>query len=301
MPIFTNNDKKKLKKYISFVENSSNTSFMQDPSWTKVKKNWKSYYVYIEENKKIIIGMTILIQVIPKIKRSIMYCPRGPIGKINDISLIERLLREIKPLAQKYKAFMLKVDPGIIYNESIRKNFKKVGFLISSRHPKREKIIQPTYHMVLDINDKNENQILNSFAPKTRYNIRLAKRKGIKVKYSNTEENLRSFYKLFEETTKRDKFPCKPYEYFIELIKNFDKEHLRIYVAEYDNEPLASAITFKYGKEIFYLYGASSDNKRNFMPMYALQWKMIKWEIENRCETYNLGGLASQDNTTGLY
>lgn len=155
--------------------------------------------------------------------------------------------------------------------------------------------------MILNIFGKDENQVMNSFTQKTRYNVRLSLKKGIKVTYSNTDESLSIFYKLFKETVQRDKFPSKSFEYFKSLVKSFDKKHIRIYIAEYNNEPLASAITIKYGKEVFYLYGASSNNKRNLMLMYALQWEMIKWGLENNCETYNFGGLAYQDNTTGLY
>ena len=52
---------------------------------------------------------------------------------------------------------------------------------------------------------------------------------------------------------------------------------------------------------MFYLYGASSNEMRNFMPTYLLQWEMIQWGIENNCSRYNFGGLASPGTTTGLY
>lgn len=299
MPIITDNDN--LRKYTKFIESRYNTSFMQDPSWAKVKDNWKHFYVYLEDNGNIIIGMTVLIQSINKINQSIMYCPRGPIGKINDEEVINKLLNELKPLIKEYNVFMLKCDPNIPYNEATRNSFRKVGFKISKKHPKRSEVVQPMYYMILNLNNKTEEEVLESFSQKTRYNIRLSYKKEIKVTYSNTEESLKIFYELFKITTERDKFPSKSFEYFKKILQNFDKNHIRIYTAWYEDKPLASAITIKYSNEVFYLYGASSNENRNLMPTYALQWEMIKWGIENKCKTYNFGGLASDDRTTGLY
>ncbi len=301
MTMITDNDKEKLEKYRSFVENSSNGSFMQDVAWAKIKKNWEHFYVYIEENGEIVIGMTVLIQKIPKIQRSIMYSPRGPVGKIEDSELLKKLLQEIEPLVTEYKVFCFKTDPNVFFSDQVRESFKKAGFLSSPKSPKRQKIIQPVYHMVLSLKNKSREQVFESFLPKTRYNIRLAKKKGIDVTFSNTEEDLKTFYDLFLVTTKRNQFPGKSYDYFKELLNSFDSEHLRIYVARYCGQALAAAITLKYGEEVFYLYGASSNEMRNFMPTYLLQWEMIQWGIENNCSRYNFGGLASPDTTTGLY
>lgn len=301
MPIFTEHDSKEMKRYIKFLKESKNSSFMQSPSWANIKKNWKHFFACVENDGKIVIGMTMLIQYIPIIRKSIMYCPRGPVGKIDDNDLIKRLLNEIKPLIKNYNVFMLKVDPNVIYDEKIRMIFKEVGFKISKKCPKRESIIQPVYYMRINLKDKKENDIFLSFPTKTRYNIRYAHKKSIKVQYSNKKSDLKIFYSLFKTTVARDKFPGKSYEYFESILENFNSDDFRIYLAKYKNYYLAGALTFKFGNEVFYLYGATSNEYRNLKPMYALQWEMIKWGIENKCEIYNFGGLSSKSNNNGLY
>ncbi len=74
-----------------------------------------------------------------------MYCPRGQIGQIGNSELIEELLQDKKPLVKKYNAYMLKSDSSIKYNEAIRKGFKRAGFLISNKHPKRDKFTSKPY------------------------------------------------------------------------------------------------------------------------------------------------------------
>lgn len=169
------------------------------------------------------------------------------------------------------------------------------------KSPDHDLLIQPPFEAVLDISNVSEEELMKRFAEKTRYNIRLSKRKGVEVYYSSKEEDLKIFYELYKITCKRDKIGCRAYEYFKRMLDAFDEEHLRIYIAKHENDKLSAAIAVTYGTEMFYLYGASSNEKRNLMPNYAMQWEMIKWGIEKKCNTYNFGGIIHLDKNNGLY
>ena len=72
-------------------------------------------------------------------------------------------------------------------------------------------------------------------------------------------------------------------------------------VAEHEGEALAAAIATNIGGELFYVYGASSNVKRNLMPNYAMQMAMIRWGLETNCKTYNFGGVLNLDPNNRLY
>ena len=301
MPILNFKNKKEVKKYEDFVLNRNGTSFMQDLAWGKVKDNWIQDAVYIEEKGKIKAAMMILTQKLPKTNISLMYAPRGPICDIYDVKLVNKLVEEAKPLAKKYNACALKFDPQIVYDEKLNEMYIKEGYSTSGYNPKLDQMIQPSHNMVLNIDGKNEEELMKSFVEKTRYNIRLSKRKGVTIRYSRDEEDLKTFYDIYKVTTVRDRIGCRDYEYFQKMLKAYDEKKLRIYIAEHEGDKLAAAVATNIGGELFYVYGASSNEKRNLMPNYAMQMEMIRWGIENNCKTYNFGGVLDLNPENGLY
>ena len=85
------------------------------------------------------------------------------------------------------------------------------------------------------------------------------------------------------------------------MLNTFDENQLRIYIAEHEGQALSAAIAINYGKKTFYLYGASSNEKRNLMPNYLMQEEMIKWAIETGCNLYDFGGVFILDKSNGLF
>ncbi len=301
MPILDSNNVDELRKYKEFLNKSKYTRLTQALEWADVKDNWKREVVYIEENGNIIASMMLLIQSMKIGGYNIMYAPRGPVCDIHDIDIVNKLLKECSPLIQKYKACMIKFDPQVEYTKKLNDLYLSNGYKTSGKNPNHDKLIQPVHEAVLNIENKTYDELMKSFAEKTRYNIRLSLRKGVKVRYSHSKEDLRVFYNLYEITTLRDKIGKRAYEYFEKMLAAYDEDHLRIYVTSHDGVDLSAAIAITYGNEMFYLYGASSNEKRNLMPNYAMQSEMIKWAIEKKCSLYNFGGILHLDKNNGLY
>lgn len=301
MPILDKANESLVKKYENFVKSFEGASLMQSTKWTKVKSNWEWEAVYVENNGNIVGAMTILIQKIPFRNYTLMYAPRGPVCDINNIDVVNKLLKEVDVLAKKHKACLFKFDPAVKYNEGIITKYRQQGFKVYGKNVDKDKLIQPLHDAVLNIEDKTEDVLLKEFSEKTRYNIRLSERKGVEVYYSNSKEDLRTFYEIYKVTTIRDNIGCRPYEYFERMLDAYSEDEIRIYIAKHENDKLSAAIATNFGKELFYLYGASSNVKRNLMPNYAMQWAMIKWGLETKCKKYNFGGVLSMEPSNGLF
>ena len=301
MSILDKNNKEEIFKYNEFVKAYKGASLMQDLAWGKVKNTWIQEAVYIEENSKIVAAMTILLEKTPFFNSYLMYGVRGPVCDIYDIEIVKKLVLEADKIAKKYNAFLLKFDPEVLYNEKLEQNYLQEGFRIIGTDADKDGVIQPQYNMVLNIDSLSEEEIMKKLSEKTRYNIRLSKRKGVEVYHSRKEEDLKIFYELYKITAIRDKIGCRAYEYFQKMLEAYDENHLRIYIAKHENDNLSAAIAINYGGKVFYIYGASSNEKRNLMPNYSMQWEMIKWAVETKCTKYDFGGVIVLDKDNGLY
>ena len=176
-----------------------------------------------------------------------------------------------------HKIVFLKIEP----DEQDQKSIPS-GFIQS------ENSIQPLNTILIHIQDEEE-QILKRMKPKTRYNIRLAERKGVKVEYT---ENIDIFYKLSQQTSDRDQFGIHSLEYYQEVYRLFHNlDQCQLLIAYYENIAISALMVFAWGKRAWYLYGASSNDHRETMAPYLLQWEAIRWAKRKGCETYDLWGI----------
>jgi lipid II:glycine glycyltransferase (peptidoglycan interpeptide bridge formation enzyme) len=166
----------------------------------------------------------------------------------------------------------------------------------------------PTNTIFIDL-AKSEEDILKGMKPKTRYNIRLAKRKGVQVREAGMEE-LSLWYKLHVETSRRNGIHLDGLEYFRSVFKakqaNLKKnETIKLLLAEVGNVPLAGMFLALSGKRATYLYGASSSTFRNFMGTYALQWEAICRAKALGAKEYDFFGISGTPSPShpmyGLY
>ena len=301
MPLLDKEDKRQVEKYNEFVRSREHTSALQDLNWAYVKKEeWIHEAVYLEKNGNITAAMSMLIRTFAK-GFSMIYVPRGPVCDAYDIVTIKQLVDEAKMVAEKYNAFVLKFDPEAIYDEKLESLYRQAGLKVRNKDKQKHEFIQPIQNMILRIKGKTEEEIFKGYSEKTRYNIRVAEKKGVAVRFSRDEEDLKKFYELSEITAKRDGITLRDYDYYKRMLEAFDERYLRIYIAEHDGEALSGAIALNYGGKLFYIYGASSNEKRNLMPNYLMQQTMIRWAIETACSEYDFGGVFEINKANGLY
>lgn len=280
------------KKYKEFLESHERCNFQQSPEWAKVKSNWKNEVILAEDKDGNIIGsISVLIRKIP-IFGNIMYSSRGPVCDIHDKSVLEQLTEGSKELGKKYNSFVLKIEPDIKSDDQeFRDIITELGYKIKDDAKNFREEIQPRYVFRLDVKDKTEDEIFAGFHQKTRYNVRLATKKGVTVK-EGTREDLKDFHKIMVETGARDGFIIRPLSYFEKMYDELAPNHMKLLMAYHEGQPISGVIPIMYGNKTWYLYGASSNQHRNLMPNYLLQWEMIKIAIQNKSDIYDLRGVS---------
>lgn len=285
-------DKKDIKKYKEFLENHERCNFQQSLEWGEVKTSWIKEVILSEDKKGKIRGsLCVWIRKIP-IFGNIMYVARGPVCDIHDKEVLADLRKGADELAKKYKAFVLRMEPDIEKtDEEFRKIATELGFKIKDDSKDFKDEIQPRFVFRLDIKGKTEDEVFAAFHQKTRYNVRLATKKGVVIK-EGSKEDLKDFHRIMVETGERDNFIIRSLEYFEKMYDEMAPNHMKLLMAYHEDKPIAGIIPIMYGNKVWYLYGASSNSHRNLMPNYLLQWTMIQEAIKMGADMYDFRGVS---------
>jgi lipid II:glycine glycyltransferase (peptidoglycan interpeptide bridge formation enzyme) len=296
--------KENIEEYNKFVQKNQKGHFMQSTQWGAVKTAWKQEIV-VSRNKdgEIVGGIAVLIRKVPAIPYTLMYAPRGPVCDVHNKEIVTDLFAGVRALGVKNKAYLFKIDPDVsVDDKEFMALMGSFGFELHGDGKNFDEI-QPRFVFRLNIEGKTEDEVLASFQSKTRYNIRVALKHNVEVKICG-KEALKDFVPIMRTTGSRDGFATRPIEYFEGLLDSFG-EHARLYMAFHEGNPIAGTIAVQYGDKVWYLYGASSNQYRNLMPNYLLQWEMIKWAVETNCRIYDFrgvsGDLSPENPLYGLY
>ncbi len=221
------------------------------------------------------------------------YVPRGPIVAA-DISEADRsraadfLISVLREKAKENGALFVRMDPPVA--EEKGSVWERGGFMSVPGS------VQPRDTLILDLK-KSEEELLAGMKPKTRYNIRLAEKKGVTAgAESFSEENFAEFWRLIEETSRRDGIVSHDRDYYHEMLRLLDREgntlRCRLYVARYGGKAIAANIVLLFGGHAVYLHGTSSDSYRNLMAPYLLQWTQIRDARAAGCGAYDFWGIT---------
>lgn len=259
-----------------FLANHPNAHLLQTGEWGELKRGfgWKAVRV-ISEN----VGVQILFRRLP-LGFTIGYIPKANVAS--------SLWSEIDSVCKQNRAIFLKLEPDSWADSPL-----PAGDGLGVRESPHN--IQPPRTILVNIKD-NEDAILARMKQKTRYNIRLAEKKGVVVR---AWDDLEAFHKMMLLTSGRDGFGVHSLEYYKRAYELLHPKNMcEILVAEYEGKPLAALFVARYGHRAYYLYGASTDEERNRMPTYLLQWEAMKWAKARGCEEYDLWGVPDEDEAT---
>jgi lipid II:glycine glycyltransferase (peptidoglycan interpeptide bridge formation enzyme) len=299
-------DNKEKDRYDEFIKNHPRGHFLQTWEWGQVKKGmgWEPLPLVLEEDGEIRAALLILKRrlPLPGIKKCIFYSPRGPVADIEDEEICKVLFEGARKVAADHKAIFLKIDPDV---ENSQDKFKEI---LAKCRFKENKTgldfagVQPRFVFRLDI-APSEDKLLENMHSKTRYNIKLSKKKGVSIREARGREDLKVFYNILEETARRDHFLIRGYEYFEMLWDQMvENGFAQIFIAEYEEKPVSATLALILGEKTWYLYGASSNQYRNVMPNYLIQWEMIQWAKSKGCSLYDFRGVSGDiDESNPLY
>ncbi len=296
-----------LKEYTEFTVNHERSHILQSYEWGKVKSQWINEFVIArDENGKIEGTLSVLIRKIPMFPCTFMYAPRGPVCDLHNKAVLKKLIDGAKEIGKKYKAMTLKIDTDTpAADVEYASIMKELGFKLKNDYYNLEGV-QARFLMRVDLKDKTEEELLSGFHHKTRYNIRVAMKKGVKIKIG-TREDIPTFFELMKTTGERDGFVIRDIDYFYRMYDALGK-YCRIFLAyagedEAHMECVSGTMAGLYGNKCLYLYGASGNKFRNHMPNYLIQWEMIRWSMENGCTVYDLRGVPGiiEDENNAIY
>jgi len=254
---------------------------------------------------------------------SILYSPKGPLLDWTNEPLRKRVLDDLQSFARKQGAIFLKMDPDVVLGTGIPSRgadgIEPLGQLILSELKQRgwqysSDQIQFQNTVLINL-EPLEEEILARMKQKTRYNIRLAEKKGVVLRIG-TIHDLDLLYKMYAETSIRDGFVIRDQEYYQTVWKSFMNAGLLALegsnlprceplIAEVNAEPVAAIFVFYFAGRAYYVYGMSRNVHREKMPAYLLQWEAIKRARANGCKVYDLWGAPDvfdeSDSMWGVY
>jgi lipid II:glycine glycyltransferase (peptidoglycan interpeptide bridge formation enzyme) len=242
----------------------------------------------IFEGKRLSESVQVTIHPIPKLNWNVGYFPKGGMPS-------EPQLKTLKRIGEENRCVMIKLEPNIsspiikgapkvqawqTINEFLRKKGCRKGRPLFTKH---------SFQLSLN---PDEEELLKRMHHKTRYNIRLAERKGVRVELNNSDESFKLFLRLlFQETLPRQGFYAHTPDYFTKLwqaLKPAKMVHLL--KASWQKEVLAMFMVLVFNKKIYYPYGASTRKRRELMAPNLLMWETIRLGKKLGCEQLDMWG-----------
>lgn len=220
------------------------------------------------------------------------YIPRGPVVVQNADTkqTIQSFFTEIITQAKQEKIAFIRIEPA---NEDLMKSWSEISGITFQ---KMTHDVQPKEILVMAI-DADDDTLLAQMKSKTRYNIRLAQKKGVQVIVSRDKKYVDAFCDLVEVTAKRDGIVSHPRSHYQKMLQAIPEDILKLYVAEYNGEIVAANLVLFFGKYATYMHGASGNDYREVMAPYLLQWQQIQDAHKLGCDKYDFGGVSTGENT----
>lgn len=261
---------------------------LQTWAWGEVKARygWRPARLAFSERGRVVAAAQVLRRPVPKTPFGVMYVPKGPAVDLSDTSRFGQVLGALEQFTRAQRAIFVKVDPDLGPGAGAADALAERGWRASAEQ------IQFHNSVTLDL-ARSEEAILAGMKPKWRYNLRLAERKGVRVETTAQagEQPLREFYAMYAETSARDRFLIRSFEYYRDVWQTMlAAGRAQLFTARVGEGALAGLMLFYFARRAWYFYGASRDTGRELMPNHLLQWEAIRWARAQGCTEYDFWG-----------
>ncbi len=283
-------------RWDTFVALHRDAHILQTSDWGRLKSafGWFAQIVAIQDTTSdlIVAGAQILYRPLPLRLGTMAYIPAGPLFHGDDPAHPANALlwQAIDSAARSRRAALLKVEPCDWYRprRNLPEHLQRAGLRVSPQ------TIQPPRTIVIDLT-AGEDTVLKRMNQSTRYKVKLGPKKEVSVR-EGTRSDLASFNRLMAATGERDAFGVHSPAYYEMTFDLFSPgERGALLLASYAGRDLAGVMAFRCGPNAYYFYGASSDEERNRMPTYIVQWAAIQWAIRQGATCYDLWGIPDAE------
>lgn len=263
--------------------------FLQTYNWGEFKRRigWKPVRLALYKGSEVVgVGQFLLRSTFP-VPGSILYCTKGPWIPWEDEGAVRAFFEGVVAMARREGAHTLKIEPEVPRErKEVWALLEKIGFE-KARYDLNDKTT-----MVVDL-DYPEEQVLSRMKSSTRYNVRLAAKKGVEVvEPEDFGEAWDSFFELSKITADRHGYPIRrSREYLREAaLGMYRAGRANLFFAEHEGERLAAALVYSLDGKAWYTGGASTEKKRNLKSADLLQWETMKWARRHGLTHYDMGG-----------
>lgn len=309
------------QKWNNLIAALPETHVLQTWEWAQVKAcyGWKPMpTVWHDHHGEVAAAAMVLVRNLPVGGRlfglQMLYVPKGPLLRDwDDGALRGQVLADLRALARRNHGIFIKIDPDVCLGagipgdpgaiesprgEAVMTDLTSRGWRFS------EEQVQFKNTVLVDLTLSEEDLLMN-MKQKTRYNVRLAGRKGVEVRVGNASD-IGMLAKMYAETSVRDEFVIRDEGYYRAVWGTFFQAGMaEPLIAEVQGEPVAAVVVFRFGGKAWYLHGMSRDVHREKMPNYLLQWEAIRRAKQAGCSVYDLWGapdeFSESDSLWGVY
>ncbi len=304
----------------SLIASFPEPHFLQTEQWAQVKMRvgWQPHYLVWTETEffaqrhppdvppeKVRALALVLQRRIPlggfAVRLSLLYAPKGPLLRDwDDLAMRSRVLDDLQTFARRRGSIFIKIDPDVLVGQGVpgtaEASESPLGAAIQADLRARGWRFSPDQvqfrNTVLVDLAAPEDEILARMKQKTRYNIRLAMRKGVAIRPA-APQDWGMLYRMYAETAARDNFVIRSETYYRTVFETFSATadpSLEALIAEVEGQPVAAVVVVRFARRAYYLYGMSLPLHRNKMPAYLLQWEAMRRAKAAGCLTYDLWG-----------
>lgn len=272
----------------AFVAASPFGHVLQSWEWGEIKAagGWDIVRLGLRDGESIRAAAQVQIRALPYGVGTIAYVPKGPVLDYGDPRVLPKMLGVLRDFATRHSLLSLKIEPEVREPSPVPTELLAAGL-----EPARP--VQMRSSIWVDLTPP-EDEILARQKQKTRYNIRLAAKKGVKVTSAQPTE-IDQWYRLYTLTAQRDGFTIHEPAYYRTVLDVLQPCGMAdLLLATHDDDLLAGIVVFSFGHSAQYMYGASSNEKRNLMAPYLLQWEGMRWARARGAAVYDLWGIPDR-------
>lgn len=261
------------------------THVIQSWEWGEFRKKMGIDLVRLGEfdGNKLTSAYQLTFHPVPFFKNiTIGYFPKGPMPT-------KTMVNALIDLGAKKKTAFIKIEPLQQASGQARDKLLSLGLVES------KKSLFTKYNFFIDLT-KTEDQLLSAMHPKTRYNIKLAQKKGAKVYDSTSDRDFQIYLKLYFETTKRQKYFGHSPDYHQKVWETLKPAKMaRVLIGEYQKKPLVAWMLLNFGDTLYYPYGGSSTEHKDVMASNLVAWEAIRLGKRLNFKTFDMWGALPPD------